>query len=149
FVYLTLSNAPYRLFIPLLLMSYSHLLFFFLLFPFFFFLMIRRPPTSTLFPYTTLFRSLAFAHRALCAFAILALALRDKRRLLPRPTPFFPFKISMADLSVSNFFCSLDASLFNPDRMSMFPPTRIYHRNLRARPVAAPITACIFQTFVL
>ncbi len=33
---------------------------------FFFFLMIRRPPRSTLFPYTTLFRSwdvMAFAHR--------------------------------------------------------------------------------------
>src|SRR5436853_5967360 len=29
--------------------------------PFFFFLMIRRPPRSTLFPYTTLFRS----HRSL------------------------------------------------------------------------------------
>src|SRR5256886_15551217 len=28
------------------------------MFPFFFFLMIRRPPRSTLFPYTTLFRSL-------------------------------------------------------------------------------------------
>src|SRR5258706_14623665 len=28
-----------------------------LLFPYFFFLMIRRPPRSTLFPYTTLFRS--------------------------------------------------------------------------------------------
>src|SRR5574341_1839324 len=28
------------------------------LLPFFFFLMIRRPPRSTLFPYTTLFRSL-------------------------------------------------------------------------------------------
>src|SRR5258708_37321474 len=27
---------------------------------FFFFLMIRRPPRSTLFPYTTLFRSLLF-----------------------------------------------------------------------------------------
>src|SRR6266536_5316405 len=27
---------------------------------FFFFLMIRRPPRSTLFPYTTLFRSLPF-----------------------------------------------------------------------------------------
>src|SRR2546430_6272429 len=26
-------------------------------YPFFFFLMIRRPPRSTLFPYTTLFRS--------------------------------------------------------------------------------------------
>src|SRR5687767_15961847 len=30
---------------------------FFLFFFFFFFLMIRRPPRSTLFPYTTLFRS--------------------------------------------------------------------------------------------
>src|SRR6476620_12073264 len=29
----------------------------FLIFFFFFFLMIRRPPRSTLFPYTTLFRS--------------------------------------------------------------------------------------------
>src|SRR5947199_9089002 len=28
---------------------------------FFFFLMIRRPPRSTLFPYTTLFRSIPFA----------------------------------------------------------------------------------------
>src|SRR5256885_12033755 len=28
---------------------------------FFFFLMIRRPPRSTLFPYTTLFRSMAIA----------------------------------------------------------------------------------------
>src|SRR2546430_8761452 len=36
------------------------------LFLFFFFLMIRRPPRSTLFPYTTLFRSrdgVALAHR--------------------------------------------------------------------------------------
>src|SRR6266516_7089150 len=32
----------------------------FLLFFFFFFLMIRRPPRSTLFPYTTLFRSCAW-----------------------------------------------------------------------------------------
>src|SRR5471030_3375016 len=31
--------------------------FFCLMFFFFFFLMIRRPPRSTLFPYTTLFRS--------------------------------------------------------------------------------------------
>src|SRR5437867_13099039 len=41
-------------------MSYMYLFLlhcFFLLF-FFFFLMIRRPPRSTLFPYTTLFRSL-------------------------------------------------------------------------------------------
>src|SRR5471030_3351230 len=31
---------------------------------FFFFLMIRRPPRSTLFPYTTLFRSRSFCGRA-------------------------------------------------------------------------------------
>src|SRR5256885_12674679 len=31
---------------------------------FFFFLMIRRPPRSTLFPYTTLFRSVAAVRRA-------------------------------------------------------------------------------------
>src|SRR5215510_2556489 len=33
--------------------------------PLFFFLMIRRPPRSTLFPYTTLFRSLASASSCL------------------------------------------------------------------------------------
>src|SRR5260370_6781249 len=30
---------------------------------YFFFLMIRRPPRSTLFPYTTLFRSVHFGHQ--------------------------------------------------------------------------------------
>src|SRR5256885_6413261 len=35
--------------------------------------MIRRPPRSTLFPYTTLFRSLAHADRAPDAFAVAAL----------------------------------------------------------------------------
>src|SRR2546429_2238900 len=33
---------------------------------FFFFLMIRRPPRSTLFPYTTLFRSRTCASRSPC-----------------------------------------------------------------------------------
>src|SRR2546422_7346412 len=42
------SRSVYFLFVAL----YSHLLLLF-----FFFLMIRRPPRSTLFPYTTLFRS--------------------------------------------------------------------------------------------
>src|SRR5256885_16345079 len=42
-----------------------------LLFCFFFFLMIRRPPRSTLFPYTTLFRSLdPFAGERLDAFRL-------------------------------------------------------------------------------
>src|SRR6266481_7486150 len=38
-------------------MLYNDFVFFF-----FFFLMIRRPPRSTLFPYTTLFRSCSAAH---------------------------------------------------------------------------------------
>src|SRR5712675_1439703 len=38
----------------LMFFCFFYVLFFF---PFFFFLMIRRPPRSTLFPYTTLFRS--------------------------------------------------------------------------------------------
>src|ERR1022692_4249035 len=49
---------PYRA----LLSSITWRLFFF----FFFFLMIRRPPRSTLFPYTTLFRSGIQLHTALC-----------------------------------------------------------------------------------
>src|SRR5437016_14628425 len=39
-----------------LLFTFILYMFFYLIF-FFFFLMIRRPPRSTLFPYTTLFRS--------------------------------------------------------------------------------------------
>src|SRR2546427_8141862 len=56
---------------------------------FFFFLMIRRPPRSTLFPYTTLFRSpyitVHFAHRvgALAVAAAVAMTvgtvLRERR----------------------------------------------------------------------
>src|SRR2546421_12344731 len=42
----------------MLIDSYFFYTFYSLLFLFFFFLMIRRPPRSTLFPYTTLFRSL-------------------------------------------------------------------------------------------
>src|SRR3712207_9556534 len=37
--------------------TYYHYTTFYMLICFFFFLMIRRPPRSTLFPYTTLFRS--------------------------------------------------------------------------------------------
>src|SRR2546426_12308324 len=38
-------------------------------FVFFFFLMIRRPPRSTLFPYTTLFRSLGHGGMAVVFYA--------------------------------------------------------------------------------
>src|SRR5216684_7224078 len=46
--------------IAMIVLSHHTLFFFFF---FFFFLMIRRPPRSTLFPYTTLFRSEATVPR--------------------------------------------------------------------------------------
>src|SRR4051794_41707085 len=50
----------------------------------FFFLMIRRPPRSTLFPYTTLFRSLTLADDRLEAFYDNPNALRDYFRDIGR-----------------------------------------------------------------
>src|SRR5438874_11301488 len=44
---------------------------------FFFFLMIRRPPRSTLFPYTTLFRSRTLCFKR-CSFPILQPNLRGR-----------------------------------------------------------------------
>src|SRR3712207_8848103 len=44
----------------------------------FFFLMIRRPPRSTLFPYTTLFRSLLRP-----AFAVLRVEVKEPRTFQP------------------------------------------------------------------
>src|SRR6478672_13001286 len=45
---------------------------------FFFFLMIRRPPRSTLFPYTTLFRSRHRVHAHVAARARLPPARRER-----------------------------------------------------------------------
>src|SRR2546430_17570844 len=49
---------------------------------FFFFLMIRRPPRSTLFPYTTLFRS-----RGLGGFGVTELADQDRVGILAECAP--------------------------------------------------------------
>src|SRR2546422_6310012 len=50
---------------------------------FFFFLMIRRPPRSTLFPYTTLFRSTQFhAHFSIRFFEGQKMVERDLRQLV-------------------------------------------------------------------
>src|SRR5947209_17262560 len=52
----------------------------FILFLFFFFLMIRRPPRSTLFPYTTLFRSASHAGRSAAACRWRLWVFRSERR---------------------------------------------------------------------
>src|SRR5256885_1445257 len=55
-----------------------------MLLQFFFFLMIRRPPRSTLFPYTTLFRSARaqYAH----AIAVLVGKTPEEMQIAPAPT---------------------------------------------------------------
>src|SRR2546422_7270382 len=60
------------------------------IFIFFFFLMIRRPPRSTLFPYTTLFRSKKF--------------FGEKVRTSFNPT-FFPFTEPSGEVAVSCVVC--------------------------------------------
>src|SRR3989454_5272533 len=51
-----------------------------LLFLFFFFLMIRRPPRSTLFPYTTLFRSCLAEAYSICGLTSKALDCLERAR---------------------------------------------------------------------
>src|SRR2546430_11562378 len=54
-----------------------------MLISFFFFLMIRRPPRSTLFPYTTLFRSPRLRQRSAQPHLVIALG-EDRRHALLR-----------------------------------------------------------------
>src|SRR5260370_18834708 len=52
---------------------------------FFFFLMIRRPPRSTLFPYTTLFRSIPMIFALVAHIAAFPVARRHEGRFLRQP----------------------------------------------------------------
>src|SRR2546430_10895639 len=73
---------------------------------FFFFLMIRRPPRSTLFPYTTLFRSRLFAKEGMRV----ALAARDTAKLavLVKETAALRSEEHTSELqSQSNLVCRL------------------------------------------
>src|SRR5207245_11364590 len=75
YCYLSLhSHSCYVLFLVHLYFFTIH---FSLLSLFFFFLMIRRPPRSTLFPYTTLFRSLRRSHWHFRGLRICAAQLRE------------------------------------------------------------------------
>src|SRR2546430_6171589 len=73
----------------------------------FFFLMIRRPPRSTLFPYTTLFRSLSnFA--PLAAIALCSAAYFPKKYKFAVPFVFFRSEEHTSELqSQSNLVCRL------------------------------------------
>src|SRR3712207_7675460 len=54
---------------------------------YFFFLMIRRPPRSTLFPYTTLFRSVVFVLATTEPHNVLATIVSRTQRFDFRPVP--------------------------------------------------------------
>src|SRR2546427_5285636 len=76
-----------------------------MLFFFFFFLMIRRPPRSTLFPYTTLFRSRSGIFRD--AGCLTSVDCRFARHPLPnRAEKAFPD----SQTSVSHLFTRCEAS---------------------------------------
>src|SRR5207245_11091143 len=58
-----ICSSAYDLILILVFLLLLHTFFFFVIF---FFLIIRLPPTSTLFPYTTLFRSILAAFFNVC-----------------------------------------------------------------------------------
>src|SRR5256884_2466904 len=77
---------------------------------FFFFLMIRRPPRSTLFPYTTLFRSLAARDRKVrrVIYAASSSAYGDQpqspKREDMRPDPLSPYAVAKL---VGEYYCQV------------------------------------------
>src|SRR5690348_18389222 len=74
----------------------------------FFFLMIRRPPRSTLFPYTTLFRSLIFKLApSVCRMTFPILA-----SLLVRLVVLLPFQLLRLSLATPSRWTPLALSVF-------------------------------------
>src|SRR5258706_15578546 len=80
--------------IYLFLCSLTHPLFFF------FFLMIRRPPRSTLFPYTTLFRSIGVDHSGR---SVAQGRRADDRQHQVRPAADAPFAQGLAEILMMFF----------------------------------------------
>src|SRR5438093_13758461 len=95
-------------------MFYCPIHFIFFIYFFFFFLMIRRPPRSTLFPYTTLFRSWTIRKRLP----------RCKMRLKKRLLAF------SRRLHASNLFLSLILHLRSEERFSRNAETDLVCRLL-------------------
>src|SRR5687768_17882685 len=80
--------------------------------PFFFFLMIRRPPRSTLFPYTTLFRSIGEAADHIAGYCLLNdWSARDLQAWEYQPLGPFLAK---------NFLTSISPWVVTPDALAPF-----------------------------
>src|SRR2546427_5726814 len=87
---------------------------------FFFFLMIRRPPRSTLFPYTTLFRSHRDSRRRGANSRVLQPLLAPRRNRLPRATRSEEHTSELQ--SQSNLVCRL---LLEKKKKTQHPRTAI------------------------
>src|SRR6266496_2185788 len=132
-----------------------------MLFFFFFFLMIRRPPRSTLFPYTTLFRSQTLCRRGLslplpgqpAVHRLRLLGRRDrkstrlnsshveisyavfclkKKKQTIRPRFSQWFRRSNANASsMRRFLCLFFLMIRRPPRSTLFPYTTLFRSRLR------------------
>src|SRR2546430_11522647 len=96
---------------------------------FFFFLMIRRPPRSTLFPYTTLFRSPA---DQLDRPVVLA-GVREGERLAPQRAPELRRERDRKSTRLNSSHSQISYAVFclkkkNPLRMTIHAPLRIHSR---------------------
>src|SRR5690242_21953707 len=79
------------------------------LFIFFFFLMIRRPPRSTLFPYTTLFRSSAWVLIGMPFFLGLALFAMKRSYMRDRKST----RLNSSHMSISYAVFCLKKKILN------------------------------------
>src|SRR5437588_1185208 len=91
----------------------------------FFFLMIRRPPRSTLFPYTTLFRSLALASLSTLP-------------LVPSDRPPYTFERSEEHTSELQSHSDLVCRLLLEKKKKTTPKTHCPRRNRKSTPYLQP-----------
>src|SRR5256884_4135374 len=114
----------------------------------FFFLMIRRPPRSTLFPYTTLFRSLAWMGQLAPGAALLGWYLPARPAGLPwgRQPPSPCFAVRRAAPRACSFVCAVRRVVFavlppfdwNPTEPWPAPERRFRQAKLSIIPVCGP-----------
>src|SRR5256885_2770065 len=104
---------------------------------FFFFLMIRRPPRSTLFPYTTLFRSPSGLPA--CSGCEDALRRRITSRLISRCVPSMRSEEHTSELqSPCNLVCRL---LLEKKKKEPLPHPRHHHSDRTPSPVSLRLDA--------
>src|SRR2546430_13488770 len=94
---------------------------------FFFFLMIRRPPRSTLFPYTTLFRSA----KALTYFARLDAALKRRSTTVRqhRDRKSTRLNSSHSQISYAVFCLKKKKPMITPNSIQNKPPSVVHYHD--------------------